>query len=125
MPAKRGRFPTRFAFTHIQPEELTMSEWKPIKSAPKDGTLVIFWISSQKGFEDTTATFYCHDRKWYWEYDDSPLKRPDLVNGWMLYPQPPKKVPAAATRKAFKETKNPKKLPAFKSFRALRNQRFD
>lgn len=96
-----------------------MPVWKSFKTAPKDGTLVIFWISSQKGFEDTTATFYYHARKWYWECDNSLLKRPDLVNGWMLYPQPPKNVPNSRTRKALKETKSLKKLPAFKNFRAL------
>ena len=82
--------------------------WKPFKTAPKDGTLVIFWMSSEKGFEDTTANFYYHARTWYWECDDSPLKRPDLVNGWMRYPQPPK---------------NPMKLPAFKDSRTLRDRR--
>ena len=54
-------------------------------------------MSSEKGFEDITANFYCHARTWYWECDDRPLKRPDLVNGWMRYPQPPKKVPSPTT----------------------------
>jgi hypothetical protein len=99
-----------------------MPVWKPFKTAPKDGTLLVFWISSQKGFEDITANFYYHARKWWWECDDSHLKRPDLVNGWMIYPQPPKKFPNAATLKAFQESKNPKKLPTFKNFRALRNR---
>jgi hypothetical protein len=99
-----------------------MPVWKPFKTAPKDGTLLILWISSQKGFDDTTATFYYHARKWYWECDDSPLKRPDLVNGWMIYPQPPKNFPNAATLKAFQESKNPKKLPTFQTFRALTNR---
>ena len=97
--------------------------WKPFKTAPKDGTLVIFWISSENGFEDITANFYCHAREWYWECDDSPLKRLDLVNGWMLYPQPPKKVPSSTTLDAFKEAKKPMKLPAFKNFRTLRDRR--
>lgn len=33
-------------------------EWKPLKTAPKDGTEFIFWVSSEKGFEDITANFY-------------------------------------------------------------------
>ena len=39
--------------------------WQPFKTAPKDGTLVIFLISSEKGFEDTTSNFYDHARTWY------------------------------------------------------------
>lgn len=60
-----------------------------LDKAPKDGRICIFWVSTDKGFEDQTANFYCHQNQWYWECDDSPLKRPDLVKGWVLYPQPP------------------------------------
>jgi hypothetical protein len=47
------------------------------------------WISSQKGFQDTTANFYVAEGQWWWADTEDVLKRPDLVNGWMLYPQPP------------------------------------
>ena len=97
--------------------------WTPFKTAPKDGTHVICWMSSEKGFEDITANFYCHARTWYWECDDRPLKRPDLVNGWMRYPQSPKKIPSSTTLDAFQEAKKPMKLPAFKNFRTLRDRR--
>ncbi len=63
--------------------------WQPLRTAPKDGTELIFWVSSQKGFEDITANFYFRDRAWRWAENDERLKRPDLVNGWMFYPQPP------------------------------------
>lgn len=64
-------------------------EWKPLKTAPKDGTELIFWVSSQKGFQDITANFYFRDGAWWWSSTEDRLKRPDLVKGWMIYPQPP------------------------------------
>ena len=65
------------------------AEWQPFETAPKDGTELIFWVSSQKGFQDTTANFYFSEGRWRWADTEDVLKRPDLVNGWMLYPQPP------------------------------------
>lgn len=81
---------------------------RDFKKAPKDGTEVILWISSDKGFPDMTANFYylpvprSKDLKkiyrklgsksgWKWSESGEPLKRPDLVKGWMIYPQPPKR----------------------------------
>ena len=66
-----------------------IAEWQPLETAPKDGTELIFWVSSQKGFQDTTANFYFSEGQWWWAETEEVLKRPDLVNGWMLYPQPP------------------------------------
>ena len=66
-----------------------MTDWQPLSTAPTDGTKLIFWVSTNKGFEDITASFY-YDNGWKWCCDDTDLKRPDLVKGWQLYPQPPK-----------------------------------
>ena len=63
--------------------------WHPLETAPKDGTEPIVWVSSQKGFQNTTATFYVAEGQWCWADTEDVLKRPDLVNGWMRYPQPP------------------------------------
>ena len=68
---------------------MTNDLWKPLETAPKDGTELIFWVSSEKGFQDITANFYFHDGAWRWAATEDRLKRPDLVKGWMLYPQPP------------------------------------
>ena len=32
-------------------------EWQSFEAAPKDGTALIFWISSQKCFQGTTTNF--------------------------------------------------------------------
>lgn len=78
-----------------------MTIWNTnIDEAPKYGTEVIFWISSDKGFPDQTATFYYlpssefnlklgRPEGWYWSDSEDILKRPDLVKGWIIYPQPP------------------------------------
>lgn len=65
------------------------AEWEPFKTAPEDGTELTFWISSQKGFQDTIANFYFSEEQWWWADTEEVLPRPDLVNGWMLYSQPP------------------------------------
>ena len=31
------------------------AEWQSFETAPKDGTALILWISSQKGFQDITS----------------------------------------------------------------------
>ena len=61
------------------------AEWQPFETAPKDGSELIFWVSSQKGFQDTTANFYFADGQWWWADTEDVLTRPDLVHGWMRY----------------------------------------
>ena len=42
------------------------AEWHPFETAPKGGTELIFWVSSQKGFQDTSASFYFSEGQWRW-----------------------------------------------------------
>lgn len=67
------------------------TSWQVMDIAPKDGTVIIAWISSKKGFADVTANIYYDDemRIWRWEESDELVKRPDLIKGWRPYPQPP------------------------------------
>jgi hypothetical protein len=83
-------------------------QWKSFDTAPKDGTEVLFWVSSEKGFQDCVASFYYVTKEhstmmnklarediwptegWYWSETEEPLKRPDLIRGWKEYPEPPK-----------------------------------
>lgn len=66
-----------------------METWFPFETAPTDGTELIFWVSSEKGFQDMTANFYFENGQWWWSTTGAVLQRPDLVKGWMRYPQPP------------------------------------
>ena len=65
------------------------TEWQPFETAPKGGTELIVLIFSQKGFHDTTANFYVAEGQGWWADTEDVLQRPDLVNGWMRYPQLP------------------------------------
>ena len=87
-------------------------QWKPFDTAPIDGTEVLLWVSSEKGFEDCVASFYYVTKEmadqcqaiyyvgegWYWIDSESPLKRPDLVRGWKEYPEPPKRFSTEADK---------------------------
>jgi hypothetical protein len=64
----------------------SLQTWQPIETAPEN-TKLIMWVSTDKGFEDTTANAYVFKGDWYWECDTK-VKRPDLIKGWMFYPQP-------------------------------------
>ena len=83
------------------------TRWKPFRTAPKDGRQVILWVCSEKGFPDEAHNFYYANHKnytkkvfsiacpdgegWYWAASESKLTRPDLIKGWLPYPQPPKR----------------------------------
>ena len=54
------------------------AEGQPFETAPKDGTELIFWVSSQKVFQDTIANFYFAEGQWWWADAKEVLQRPNL-----------------------------------------------
>lgn len=73
-----------------------IEDWLPKEQFETNGTEVIAWISSQKGFQDITAQLYYisrdntfHEPGWYWSQSGDIVKRPDLIQGVQPWPQPP------------------------------------
>jgi len=75
-------------------------DWKPKEDYEKDGTQIIGWVSSPIGFDDVTARLiyieYNDNHKktfpitgWYWADSEEVVKRPDLINGVIPWPEPP------------------------------------
>lgn len=74
-----------------------MSEWQPIETAPKDGTMILVWDeSSSPGVVAAYFLSETHDdEEWSgWIYGDQLLADADpegpLPTHWMPLPEPPK-----------------------------------
>lgn len=65
------------------------SDWLPKEQFQTNGTEVIGWLSSEKGFHDMTARLVFMDGAWHWGEGEEPVKRPDLIKGCMPWPDPP------------------------------------
>lgn len=65
-----------------------MNKWQPKEKFEKQGTRCIAWMSSDKGFEDITTEVYYFRGCWYWADGECPVRKPDLIKGMMLYPEP-------------------------------------
>jgi hypothetical protein len=59
----------------------TMSEWQPIETAPKDGTVILAWRKH--------ATIPMIVRFYYGEWDSDGVHVSHLTH-WMPLPEPPK-----------------------------------
>lgn len=66
-------------------------EFLPKEKFEINGTEVIGWLSSNKGFEDITARLIYINNAWHWADSEEPVKRPDLINGCIIWPEPPNK----------------------------------
>lgn len=76
-----------------------MSEWKPIETAPKDGTLIDVWLGDASKDD---LLFYCHENSkrsinWYWKngkfrpHTSAKNIAPVFIipTHWMPSPEPP------------------------------------
>lgn len=83
-------------------KRLRGSNYHPKEGFEQNGTEVIAWVSSNKGFEDITVRLYYIDldsvsekmateypKGWYWGESEELVKRPDLIKGVMPWPNPP------------------------------------
>jgi hypothetical protein len=71
-----------------------MTEWKPISTAPKDGTIILVAINYNDGPLQHDIVWW-NDYYDYWEsagYDWKPVKYDDVehIFHWMPLPAPPK-----------------------------------
>lgn len=67
-------------------------DWRPKELFEKEGTQVIGWLSTKKGFQDTTAILIYLNGCWHWgDEGDDPVKCPELIKGVMPWPELPVK----------------------------------
>lgn len=68
------------------------SEWLPKEHFEREGAQVIGWLSTDKGFQDTTAMLIYLDGRWNWGDDsENPVKKPEFIEGVKAWPEPPVK----------------------------------
>lgn len=77
-----------------------MSEWKPIETAPRDGTAILVrwadecqrYLTKWPGMLDrySVAVFAEHDRQSWWTPTDAVSKHVLPATHWMPLPEPPK-----------------------------------
>lgn len=81
-------------------QDTRIDEWQPKEGFEQNGSEVIAWMSSNKGFEDITVRLYYQNvdgiglaeefpRGWYWGESEELVKRPELINGVIPWPNPP------------------------------------
>ena len=68
-----------------------IEDWNPKEGFEIEGTEVIAWLSTDKGFVDTTANLYFGDGVWRWGDSGDKVKRQDLIMGVMPWPDAPVK----------------------------------
>jgi len=63
-------------------------KWRTPETLPKqDGTEVILWLTTDKGFADTSAHCFLKDESWYWMGTHEVIKRQDFIMGWQPWPE--------------------------------------
>lgn len=67
-----------------------MMEWRPIATAPRDGTRIIYW---SKGYQMPVIAFYRDGHIWsgslVWSPSAIPREWEDIATHWMPLPSAP------------------------------------
>lgn len=64
-----------------------MSEWQPIETAPKDGTLVLTWGDARACF---AVSYWCpSDEEWMTDFRGKGNEQIVYATHWMPLPAPP------------------------------------
>ena len=71
-----------------------MFAWRPISSAPKDGSLVLLWIIEELHRETRWDNYelgcWAEGRRWYSSYDEDEANNFRVTpTHWTLLPDPP------------------------------------
>ena len=64
-----------------------MSEWRPIETAPRDGSFIL--VCDIKDRRMMTVVFWIDDESWPWARDDDGEFSPDSFTHWMPLPESP------------------------------------
>ncbi len=66
-------------------------EWKPIESAPKDGTAILAatWSEDWGGQFMQIVDWDCWHDTWGWAVTDGVLYQPQVFTHWQSLPSPP------------------------------------
>ena len=67
-----------------------MSKWRKIKSAPRDGTVILAWFIGS--YSEAMCVRYFEGDPWIWcgKYDKAGSINKKCVTHWMPLPEPPK-----------------------------------
>ena len=76
--------------SHVRNQGAKMSEWQPIETAPKDGTVVDLWNYK---LNMRCADCFMYDGEWSYlndHFETVSIKGNDMFSHWMPLPEPPK-----------------------------------
>ncbi len=65
-----------------------MTDWKPIETAPRDGTFILTWGDDDRGAGDqyVVSAWSTRGKEWYSPLSDAPMEG---VTHWMPLPENP------------------------------------
>ena len=70
---------------------MTMSKWKPIDTAPKDGTLILTYSKNCRA--EYAVSYWCeYDEEWLTDFRQKGAEQQVGAEYWMPLPKPPKEM---------------------------------